>query len=202
MTQLPLAETLADFWALIYDYSCVSLVTMNQPKDLDQTYMAFWPQCGSASYGPFQVKLVSEKLEPGFSVRHLRLKNLNQKTQRDIKMLQLDNWPMGTPVPQSPDTIIRILQEVETWQKNIDKPVLVSCWDGASRSGLFCAASIVCEQIRREGLVDVFQAAKTTRSSRPQVIATAAQYTFCYELAETYLHMQTPNYRETNERPH
>uniref|UniRef100_UPI00398E632E receptor-type tyrosine-protein phosphatase alpha-like n=1 Tax=Pristiophorus japonicus TaxID=55135 RepID=UPI00398E632E len=128
MTQLPLTQTLADFWALVYDHHCVSVVTLSRPQDLDQTYAAFWPPNGSSSYGPFQVTLVSQNPAAGFTERHLALRKLNQSAQREIRVLQLDSWPMEDPVPQFPHDIISILQEVTAWQeKKGDRPVLVAC---------------------------------------------------------------------------
>ncbi|XP_067883310.1 receptor-type tyrosine-protein phosphatase alpha-like [Heterodontus francisci] len=176
---------------------------MSPLQDLDQTYIAFWPQDGSSSYGPFQVKLISEKLEAGFTERRLTLRKHNQSTEREIKMLQLDSWPMRDPVPQSPHSIITVLHEVERWQhQRGNKTILVTCWDGASRCGLFCAASIILQQIRLEGLVDVFQAVKTIRSSRPQAIGTSDQYSFCYQVAQAYLNTRTSNNYENIEQPH
>ncbi|XP_072448404.1 receptor-type tyrosine-protein phosphatase mu-like, partial [Chiloscyllium punctatum] len=187
MTQLPLDLTMVDFWALVYDLSCVSIVTMSQLADLDNTYVAFWPQDGSSDYGPFQVTLVSEKLQAEFTERRLTLSKHKQNVKYEIKVLQLDNWPMGDPVPQSPNSIIRIIQELDSWQQqNGNKPILVTCCDGASRCGLFCASSFICQQMLHETVVDVFQAVKTIRSSRPQVINNTDQYTFCYQLAMAY----------------
>ncbi|XP_043541499.1 receptor-type tyrosine-protein phosphatase T-like [Chiloscyllium plagiosum] len=129
MTQLPLDLTIVDFWALVYDLGCVSLVTMSQLVDLDNTYVAFWPQDGSSYYGPFQVTLVSEKLQAEFTERRLTLSKHKQNVKYEIKVLQLDNWPMGDPVPQSPNSIIRIIQELDSWQQqNGNKPILVTCW--------------------------------------------------------------------------
>ncbi|EMP41989.1 Receptor-type tyrosine-protein phosphatase T, partial [Chelonia mydas] len=94
VTQLPLRETLVDFWALLWDYTCTALVMLN---------------------------------------------------------------------PRS-------------WTR-----------DGASRCGLFCAATFLCEQIRSEGLLDVSQAVRMLKRRRRQMIKDVEQYTFCYELALSYL---------------
>nr|XP_014347535.1 PREDICTED: receptor-type tyrosine-protein phosphatase alpha-like [Latimeria chalumnae] len=92
---------------------------------------------------------------------------------------------MQRPTPESPSFITNLLMEVErVFQEN---RILIACWDGASRCGLFCAASVVCEQIREEGLVDVFQAVKTIRRSRPQLLRDPEQYKFCYEIVKAYL---------------
>lgn len=36
ITQLPFATTLVDFWALIWDYTCTSVVVLNQLQELDK----------------------------------------------------------------------------------------------------------------------------------------------------------------------
>ncbi|MGH0188452.1 UNVERIFIED_CONTAM: hypothetical protein FKN15_030619, partial [Acipenser sinensis] len=131
ITQFPLKDTITDFWALVYDYNCTSLIMMNRHEDLDER------------------------------MHHAR----------HIKMLQLDDWPVTDPLPMSRDTVIHMLRDTEDWQKrNNGRATLVMCQDGASRSGLFCAASQIREQIRMEGKVDVLQAVKTLRNSRPELI--------------------------------
>ncbi|XP_072903934.1 receptor-type tyrosine-protein phosphatase kappa-like [Hemitrygon akajei] len=117
LTQLPLSHTLADFWALVYDQYCTSIVNMNCLKELDKTYVLFWPEEGTANYGPFQVELQSVTVCTDVTERLLILRKLGQKSEREVKVLQLNSWPMGEPVPQFPQPIINIDQQVQTWQK-------------------------------------------------------------------------------------
>ncbi|XP_065454673.1 receptor-type tyrosine-protein phosphatase kappa-like isoform X2 [Chrysemys picta bellii] len=190
VTQLPLRETLVDFWALLWDYTCTALVMLNRLEELDQTYLAFWPAHGEASYGRFHVKLISEEPGVGFTIRTLAVTNRQQpkKAALEIRLWQVDDWPMQQQLPPRPATIISLLGEVERSQRTSqDSHVLVTCWDGASRCGLFCAASFVCEQIRSEALLDVSQAVRMLKRRRRQMIKDVAQYTFCYELALSYL---------------
>ena len=42
--------------------------------------------------------------------------------------------------------------------------------DGQSRAGVYCAANACIEQVIQHGEVDVFQAVKTVRRHRPQVV--------------------------------
>ncbi|NXA44952.1 PTPRA phosphatase, partial [Nothocercus julius] len=81
-----------------------------------------------------------------------------------------------------------LLGKVGTHQRQSqDAHVLVTCWDGASRSGIFCAANFLCEQIQSEGLVDVSQAVRMLKRRRRQLVKDVGQYQFCYELALVYL---------------
>ncbi|KAK6492368.1 receptor-type tyrosine-protein phosphatase alpha-like isoform X1 [Huso huso] len=186
ITQFPLKDTVTDFWALVYDYNCTSLIMMNRHEDLDETFPLFWPRLGDCTHGPFCISISSEEQKAGFTSRTLMLSNTKQRMHhaRHIKMLQLDDWPVTDPLPMSRDTVIHMLRDTEDWQRrNNGGATLVMCQDGASRSGLFCAASQIREQIRMEGKVDVLQAVKTLRSSRPELIRDMEQYTFCYQIA-------------------
>lgn len=42
--------------------------------------------------------------------------------------------------------------------------------DGATMCGILCASLYICDQIRAEGVVDVFHAVKCIRTNRPQFI--------------------------------
>ena len=52
--------------------------------------------------------------------------------------------------------------------------VILSCLtffsDGQSRAGVYCAANACIEQVIQHGEVDVFQAVKTVRRHRPQLV--------------------------------
>ncbi|XP_056179990.1 receptor-type tyrosine-protein phosphatase kappa-like isoform X3 [Falco biarmicus] len=190
ITQLPFPTTLVDFWALVWDYTCTSVVVLNQVQELDKTYVEFWPTQGQAAYGHFNVHLISEEPEAGFTAWTLALTNRQQpkKSALEVRFWQLKDWPMQHRLPPHPATIISLLGKVETHHRQSqDGHILVTCWDGASRSGIFCAASFLCEQIQSEGLVDVSQAVRMLKKRRRQLIKDVEQYGLCYELALSYL---------------
>ncbi|KAI1240214.1 Receptor-type tyrosine-protein phosphatase T [Lamprotornis superbus] len=190
ITQLPFPTTLVDFWALVWDYTCTSVVVLNQLQELDKTYVQFWPTQGEDDYGRFHVQLISEEPGAGFTTWTLVLSNRQQpkKSAVEIQLHQLTDWPMQQRLPPHPDTIISLLGKVETHHRQSqDGHILVTCWDGASRSGIFCAAGFLCEQIQSEGMVDVSQAVRMLKRRRRQFIKDVEQYGLCYELALSYL---------------
>ncbi|KAM4753151.1 receptor-type tyrosine-protein phosphatase T-like isoform 1-T1 [Cyanocitta cristata] len=190
ITQLPFPTTVVDFWALVWDYTCTSVVVLNELQELDKTYVQFWPTQGEDDYGRFHVQLISEEPGAGFTTWTLVLSNRQQpkKAAVEIQLHQLTDWPMQQHLPPHPDTIISLLGKVETHHRQSqDGHILVTCWDGASRSGIFCAASFLCEQIQSEGMVDVSQAVRMLKRRRRQFIKDVEQYGLCYELALSYL---------------
>ena len=51
--------------------------------------------------------------------------------------------------------------------------------DGQSRCGVYCAANACIEQVIQHGEVDVFQAVKTVRRHRPQLVENIVCYSHC-----------------------
>ncbi|XP_061875327.1 receptor-type tyrosine-protein phosphatase kappa isoform X2 [Colius striatus] len=154
------------------------------------THVEFWPTKGAAAYGRFHVHLISEEPGTAFTAWTLALTNRQQpkKSALEVCFWQLRDWPMQQRLPPHPATIISLLGKVETHHRQSqDGHILVTCCDGASRSGVFCAASFLCEQIQSEGLVDVSQAVRMLKRRRRQLIKDVEQYGLCYELALSYL---------------
>ncbi|XP_061222701.1 receptor-type tyrosine-protein phosphatase alpha-like isoform X2 [Neopsephotus bourkii] len=190
ITQMPFPTTVVDFWALVWDYTCTAVVVLNQLQELDETYAEFWPMQGEAAYGRFHVHLISEEPGAGFTAWTLSVTNKQQpkKPPLEVRFWQLKDWPMKQHLPPHPATIISLLGNVETHHRQSrDGHILITCWDGASRSGIFCAAGFLCEQIQSEGLVDVSQAVRMLKRRRRQLIKDVEQYGLCYELALSYL---------------
>lgn len=65
--------------------------------------------------------------------------------------------------------------------------MVVQCLDGCRGCGLFCASAAVCDQLKLEQELDVFRCVQNIRSSRPQFIVDAEQYSFCYDLCLAFL---------------
>ena len=74
-------------------------------------------------------------------------------------------------VPWSREGLLRLLDLTNDWSsKSGGGPILVHCMDGASQSGLFVAAHIICEQMETERQVDVFHTVKHLKSRRKHCI--------------------------------
>ena len=66
---------------------------------------------------------------------------------------------------------------VERWRQRTDYgPVVVVSQDGIGRCGVYCAANACIEQVIQHGEVDVFQAVKTVRRHRPQLVQNLVRY--------------------------
>ncbi|XP_053310791.1 uncharacterized protein LOC128472849 [Spea bombifrons] len=186
VTQLPMKHTVCDFWSLVWDYRCGSVVLMHGPQELTEICKPFWPNQGEARYGAFCVKRISKSSANGYKETTFSVQQQNESLE--VRFWQVTCWPKDQPVPQDPEAFIHLIGEVEKRQQRMENShIIVTCRDGASRSGLFCAGSVVCDQIRSDGLLDVSQAVRGLRKRRVQLVPNADQYGFCYTLAQSYV---------------
>ncbi|XP_059158477.1 receptor-type tyrosine-protein phosphatase mu-like [Physella acuta] len=174
VTQMPLPNTVTDFWRLIYDHKSYCLVMLNEVEKNDDTCEQYWTEDpGGVFYGPFQVETTSEiKSNPIVTVRDFTLTNTQVPgdTPRQIRQFHFHRWQEGSATPSSHRALLELVDLADDWQKLHEGPITVHCMNGASRSGLFCAALTILERVKKDKEVDVFQAVKQLRLNRTQLI--------------------------------
>ncbi|XP_066555392.1 receptor-type tyrosine-protein phosphatase kappa isoform X2 [Amia ocellicauda] len=191
VTQHPLPNTVKDFWRLVYDYGCTSMVMLNE-IDLAQGCPQYWPEEGMLRYGPIQVECMSCSMDCDVISRLFRICNLTrpQEGYLMVRQFQYLGWASHREVPASKRSFLKMILQVDKWQEECEEGegrTIIHCLNGGGRSGMFCAISIVCEMIKRQNVVDVFHAVKSLRNSKPNMVESPEQYRFCYDLALEYL---------------
>ncbi|KAK6311215.1 hypothetical protein J4Q44_G00192700 [Coregonus suidteri] len=191
VTQHPLPNTVKDFWRLVLDYHCTSIVMLND-VDPAQLCPQYWPENGVHRHGPIQLEFVSADLEEDIISRIFRIYNAArpQDGYRMVQQFQFLGWPMYRDTPMSKRSFLKLIRQVDKWQEEYDGGegrTVVHCLNGGGRSGTFCAISIVCEMLQHQRSVDVFHAVKTLRNNKPNMVDLLDQYKFCYEVALEYL---------------
>ncbi|XP_051264267.1 receptor-type tyrosine-protein phosphatase kappa isoform X5 [Dicentrarchus labrax] len=191
VTQHPLPNTVKDFWRLVYDYGCTSLVMLNE-IDLAQGCPQYWPEEGMLRYGPVQVECMSCSMDCDVISRLFRVCNLTrpQEGYLMVRQFQYLGWAGHREVPASKRSFLKLILQVDQWQREGEEGegrTIVHCLNGGGRSGVFCASSIVCEMAKRQSVVDVFHAVKTLRNSKPNMVDTPEQYRFSYDLALEFI---------------
>ncbi|XP_043836360.1 receptor-type tyrosine-protein phosphatase T isoform X6 [Dromiciops gliroides] len=191
VTQHPLPNTGADFWRLVFDYNCSSVVMLNE-MDTAQLCMQYWPEKTSCCYGPIQVEFVSADIDEDIINRIFRICNMArpQDGYRIVQHLQYIGWPAYRDTPPSKRSLLKVVRRLEKWQEQYDGRdgrTVVHCLNGGGRSGTFCAICSVCEMIQQQNIIDVFHIVKTLRNNKSNMVETLDQYKFVYEVALEYL---------------
>ncbi|NWI41883.1 PTPRT phosphatase, partial [Picathartes gymnocephalus] len=191
VTQHPLPNTTADFWRLVFDYNCSSVVMLNE-MDAAQLCMQYWPEKTSCCYGPIQVEFVSADIDEDIINRIFRICNMArpQDGYRIVQHLQYIGWPAYRDTPPSKRSLLKVVRRLEKWQEQYDGRdgrTVVHCLNGGGRSGTFCAICSVCEMIQQQNIIDVFHIVKTLRNNKSNMVESLEQYKFVYEVALEYL---------------
>ncbi|XP_031683229.1 receptor-type tyrosine-protein phosphatase T isoform X7 [Oncorhynchus kisutch] len=187
VTQHPLPNTVADFWRLVFDYNCSSIVMLNE-MDAAQLCMQYWPEKSSCCYGPIQVEFISADIDEDIINRIFRICNMArpQDGYRLVQHFQFIGWPAYRDTPLSKRSILQLVRRLAKWQEQYDGGdgrTVVHCLTGGGRSGTFCAICSISEMIQQQNIVDVFHTVKTLRNNKSNMVETMEQYKFCYEVA-------------------
>ncbi|KAF8766774.1 Receptor-type tyrosine-protein phosphatase mu like protein [Argiope bruennichi] len=182
-TQMPMTHTAEDFWRLIYQQRSSFILMLNGSDENDDLNVGiYWPELGECSFGDIEVQLVTFEEQGPFTVRIMRLSH-KYKEEEPLKIIQLQY--NGWTSEMKPASVVTLVQTVEMWyQRSAGGPITVHCMDGATRTGLFIAATHVCDQVESEGILDVYQIVKSIRTNRPEFIPNSDQYRILFEVAQ------------------
>uniref|UniRef100_A0A8C7Z7U0 protein-tyrosine-phosphatase n=1 Tax=Oryzias sinensis TaxID=183150 RepID=A0A8C7Z7U0_9TELE len=175
VTPHPLPGTTTDFWRLVYDYGCTSVVMLNQLNQSNSPCLQYWPEPGLQQFGPMTVELLSRTADDDVIIRLFRIQNITRlhEGQLLVRHFQFLRWSPYRDVPDSKKTFLSLLAQVHNWQRECGEGrTVVHCLNGGGRSGTFCACTMILEMIRHHSVVDVFFAAKTLRNSKPNMVET------------------------------
>lgn len=200
VTEWPLHKTISDFWSLIYDHDCNSVILLANPGE-SSTYPSFLPSEKELrrKFGPvFSAEMVSythyQNIKSWIYTINKKIVSLTEviagvkSETKTTQVFQITCWPQGHRVPTSTNALVELMNMVERWrQRTTYGPVCVVSLNGKSRAGVYCAANVAIEQVVQHSEVDVFNAVKTVRRHRPQLIENMTEYKYCYDLILHYV---------------
>ncbi|KAL4640947.1 receptor-type tyrosine-protein phosphatase epsilon-like isoform X1 [Arapaima gigas] len=187
-TQGPLASTVEDFWRMVWEWKCHSLVMLTELQEREQEKcFQYWPTEGSATYGDYTVEAKADTSCDSFNLRDMILRNELEKETRLIRHFHFHGWP-EIGIPTEGKGMIDLIAAVQKQQQQSgNHPIVVHCSAGAGRTGTFIALSNILERVKAEGLLDVFQTVKSLRMQRPHMVQTLEQYDFCYRVVQDFV---------------
>ncbi|XP_062862794.1 protein tyrosine phosphatase receptor type Eb [Trichomycterus rosablanca] len=187
-TQGPLSHTVQDFWQMVWEWKCHSVVMLTELKEREQEKCArYWPADGSLSFGEYAVELKRDVQYEAFSLRDLLLTYAPEKQSRLVRHFHFHGWP-EVGIPSDGKGMIDLISAVQRQQQQSgNHPIVVHCSAGAGRTGTFIALSNILERVKAEGLLDVFQTVKSSRTQRPHMVQTVEQYDFCYRVVQDFV---------------
>ncbi|RXM36681.1 Tyrosine-protein phosphatase non-receptor type 12 [Acipenser ruthenus] len=158
-TQGPLANTVIDFWRMIWEYNVAIIVMACREFEMGRKKCErYFPFYGDEplSFGPFQISCES----------------------RRIYQFHYVNWP-DHDVPSSFDSILDMISLMREYQEHEDVPICVHCSAGCGRTGAICAIDYTWNLLKAEKIPEefnVFSLIQEMRTQRHSAVQTKEQY--------------------------
>ncbi|KAL3108135.1 hypothetical protein niasHT_016326 [Heterodera trifolii] len=198
-TQMPLANTAADFWRMLWVHDCsIIAMVIRQPNDPKEKFFEYWPSSSyPENYNGLLVDFVAEFDMSHYWMREFKVVDEQSHNYRIIRQFQFVDWtpidrrhsPTAHEVPANADKFVDFVREVHQTKAQFGSkgPICVHCLDGAGRTGMFVAVSLTIERTKSEHVVDMFTTVKMLRMQRPNMVESREQYEFCYLAAIEFL---------------
>ncbi|KAK2140502.1 hypothetical protein LSH36_1334g00025 [Paralvinella palmiformis] len=194
VTQMPLPETITDFWRLVYKLKTRSIIMLNQFDNTDPTSKPYWPskEIPNQSYGPIELTLVStnnDNTTDSVYTRDflIRSKNSKRTEGRTLRHFQLLTWPNSATVPPTKEDLFKLIDLNGQWQDQLKSKragnTIVHCLTGGRQSGVYCGITFLLDKMSSEQQIDGFLAARYVTRTRPQFFQTKEEFRFLHEVA-------------------
>uniref|UniRef100_A0A3P8YMK4 protein-tyrosine-phosphatase n=1 Tax=Esox lucius TaxID=8010 RepID=A0A3P8YMK4_ESOLU len=184
-TQGPTVNTVGDFWRMVWQERCPIIVMITNLEEKNEKCAEYWPE-DSVTHEGIQITVVTVTQEDDYSLRCFTLKCEGE--ERSLRQYWYTSWP-DQKTPDKAPPLLELVQKVEQAREEASPtsgPVIVHCSAGIGRTGCFIATSILCRQLRSEGVVDILKTTCQLRLDRGGMIQTAEQYQFVHHVLSLY----------------
>ncbi|XP_029951429.1 tyrosine-protein phosphatase non-receptor type 5 [Salarias fasciatus] len=184
-TQGPTVNTVGDFWRMVWQEKSPIIVMITNLEEKNEKCAEYWPE-DTVTHEGIQITVVSVTQEDDYSLRVFTLKSGEE--ERSLKQYWYTSWP-DQKTPDKAPPLLELVQEVERAREEAPPssgPTIVHCSAGIGRTGCFIATSILCKQLRTEGVVDILRTTCQLRLDRGGMIQTCEQYQFVHHVLSLY----------------
>ncbi|KAJ1161722.1 hypothetical protein NDU88_002203 [Pleurodeles waltl] len=178
-TQGPLANTVIDFWRMIWEYEVAIIVMACREFEMGRKKCErYCPPYKDEplTFGPFKVSCETEDARPDYFIRTLRVDFQNDS--RLIHQFHYVNWP-DHDVPSSFDSILDMIGLMRDYQAHEDVPICIHCSAGCGRTGAICAIDYTWNLLKAGKIpenFDVYRLIQDMRTQRHSAVQTKEQY--------------------------
>ncbi|XP_064615722.1 receptor-type tyrosine-protein phosphatase kappa-like [Liolophura sinensis] len=179
-TQMPLSNTVQDFWRMMEEHDCSTIITLEPCEKFDM----YWPDIGqSLNLDCFDVTQTDQRTLNAMVQRTFTLdyKKWGNK-QRVVKQFCFTQWPSDKAIPSSHVFLLLLMEAVAEWTGEPPlSTIVLQCRNGAERCGLFAVCWSVHQRLSQDGIFSLMLTVKELRRARTKVITSLEQYRFCEE---------------------
>uniref|UniRef100_A0A4W2IE25 Tyrosine-protein phosphatase non-receptor type 12 n=1 Tax=Bos indicus x Bos taurus TaxID=30522 RepID=A0A4W2IE25_BOBOX len=167
-TQGPLANTVIDFWRMIWEYNVVIIVMACREFEMGRKKCErYWPLFGEdpITFAPFKISCEAEQARTDYFIRTLLLEFQNES--RRLYQFHYVNWP-DHDVPSSFDSILDMISLMRKYQEHEDVPICIHCSAGCGRTGAICAIDYTWNLLKAGKIPEEFNVFNLIQEMRTQ----------------------------------
>lgn len=171
--QGPMQHTCRDFWQMVWEQECTFVIMLTLTTEGGKVKCCkYWPDLKSTTaYGPYEVRCVSEQLDPTYVTRYFTLRNIKMKQERRILHLQYISWP-DHGVPDKAMEFLNFVQHVRLEREGMEEPTIVHCSAGIGRTGVLMAMETALCMLECMEPVNPLDIVRVMRNQRGMLIQT------------------------------
>ncbi|XP_046564780.1 receptor-type tyrosine-protein phosphatase alpha-like [Haliotis rubra] len=182
-TQTPMENTVVDFWRLVHDHDCFTIVCLDDSQDVQRLYPG---TKGSLQTGPFNIRQSQKRNMGSFTEKTLVLThNKQQGSPQTVSFLSPNS--LGGSMSRDTAGLLELVNRVDTTLRQDQHKVLVHCADGARMCGVFCSVLNTISRLKLDSVVDIYLTIRELQFARPQFIQSFVEYQYCYDMAKEYI---------------
>ncbi|ETE61142.1 Receptor-type tyrosine-protein phosphatase U, partial [Ophiophagus hannah] len=168
-TQGPKQEMVYDFWRMVWQEHCSSIVMITKLVEVGRVKCAkYWPD-DSEMYGDIKITQVKSETLAEYVVRTFALERFH-----------FTSWPEHG-VPYHATGLLAFIRRVKSSTPPDAGPIVIHCSAGTGRTGCYIVLDVMLDMAECEGVVDIYNCVKTLCSRRINMIQTEEQYVFIHD---------------------
>uniref|UniRef100_A0A915DHU2 Protein-tyrosine-phosphatase n=1 Tax=Ditylenchus dipsaci TaxID=166011 RepID=A0A915DHU2_9BILA len=178
--QAPLANTVNDFWRMIWNEECCLIAMLTNLAERGQEKCCeYWPNERRENYDGLIVDCVSEFDMTHYMLREFKITQNETGKSRTVRQFQFMEWPDRESPTQLTDSWTMFVRFTRP-KPSLEAKALFVCTALKGQAG-------------REHVVDIFTAVKLLRMQRQNMVDSRDQYEFCYAAAIEFLNSYEEN---------
>ncbi|XP_067932717.1 receptor-type tyrosine-protein phosphatase alpha-like [Watersipora subatra] len=184
-TQLPLANTVADFWRMVEEQE-IKIVVQLEKQDTD-----FYPGVDDEPmiFANYKISRLTTETNEYLSFISLAVTCTSSNQTKTVSLLLTRKWNKYGDINEFPNhaALFHHLEAVERLRRqNRDGKFCVMDMLGTTRCGLFVTACNALDKLKTEQEVDLYNTVLMARCRRRQFISTIEEYTFLYDFLKYF----------------